>query len=103
MYVDRESYKPVWLDLYDAGDHFWKMTTFEQIAGPVPPDGVALYSTQFIAIMWDVQASHLTAFLSAGPNGKHMKAGDDCKNYDGIDFTDVAKYSSVEALNGILR
>ncbi|MGH7907047.1 MAG: DUF1329 domain-containing protein [Candidatus Binataceae bacterium] len=102
-YLDSESFIPLWQDLYDANMKLWKVNFFAQIAGPVPPDGITLWNGSFITGIYDLQNGHLTLNMTADASGGHNLAGDDCRNDEGTDYTDIGRYSSVSALSQIMR
>jgi len=100
MWLDSESYITLWEDLYDENMKLWKCALGGSIAWPVPGEGVQLDSEQQFNVMYDLQNNHLSMYNSGYPGGK---TNDDCKNYDGEDFSNANRYSSVTALNEIMR
>lgn len=100
MYLDSESYITLWEDLYDQNMKLWKCALGGAIAYPIAGEGIQLDSEQQFNVMWDLQGNHLSMYNSGYPAGR---TNDECKNYDGEDFTNVNRYSSVAALNEIMR
>ncbi|HTW86366.1 MAG TPA: DUF1329 domain-containing protein [Candidatus Binataceae bacterium] len=100
MWVDKEAYSTLWEDLYDENMKLWKTAYVCPIAAPVPGEGVQVFSWQLFSVMYDMQADHLSMYNSSFPA---TKTNDNCKNYDGEDYTNVNRYSKVSALNEIMR
>jgi hypothetical protein len=61
------------------------------------PYGMQLNTGDQFSVMYDLQNSHLSFYNSGG------RTNEECKNYDGLDFTDLTRYSSVAGLSQIMR
>jgi hypothetical protein len=96
-YVDKETFQVLWTDLYDANMKLWKTLPLMSLAAPVPRVGTQLMAWKVIGPMIDFQNSHMTLMQLDDA------ANEDCKNYNGTNYTDTNRYSSITGLNEILR
>jgi hypothetical protein len=100
MWVDKEAYVTLWEDLYDENVKLWKAAYVCPIAAEVPGEGLQAFSWQLFSVMYDLQASHLSMYNSSNPP---TKTNQDCKEYDGEDYTNINRYSKVSGLTEIMR
>ncbi len=97
MYVDKETFLGSWTDIYDTGMRLWKSGPVENLAHEVPLEGKQMAGNNIIITMYDQQNAHLTfSMLKPGHNQQ-------CGNYQGVDYSDVHRYSSVTGLSQIMR
>ncbi len=97
LWIDAEGYSTDWEDLYDEDMKLWKTAYTSQMARDMPPYGLQLNTGDQFSVMYDLQNSHLSFYNSGG------RTNGECKNYDGLDFTDLTRYSSVAGLSQIMR
>jgi len=81
-YIDKETWQPIWMDLYDAGLHLWK--TGPSIYRPMPIPGTngdvstgAGGPGDGEYTFWDVQNNHITLDIQSGG-----QINDDARSYD---------------------
>ncbi len=103
MYVDKETYNDLWNDLYDAAGKLWKIQIIAHIESPIPHEGEQFETGNFINTIWDVQNAHMTSSQSSDAAGRWFQDGENCRNYEGTDFTVTSKYNTVQALSQIMR
>jgi hypothetical protein len=103
MYIDGDSYNILWKENYDSSMKPWKDLVAIHIASPVPREGVQAETGNFIQLMYDQQNDHMTAAITADEHGQADVNNSACTNYDGINYTNVERYSSVAGLSEILR
>ncbi|MGH7905527.1 MAG: DUF1329 domain-containing protein [Candidatus Binataceae bacterium] len=103
MYLDAEAYTTLWEDLYDAGMKLWKVAAEAPIAGQVPGEGEVLMVGNQWNIMIDLQNAHLTMYDTSNAQGVDFKANQQCRNYQGVDYTNADRYASVSGLSLIMR
>jgi hypothetical protein len=101
LYCDKEVYQSIWADLYDENMKLWKIDYDPQGLIDVPGEG-RRWTNDGWGIMFDVQNMHLTWVVLSGQHGA-VKANSDCKNLDGVDYTDANRFSSVRGLSEIMR
>jgi hypothetical protein len=102
LYVDKETAQAFWKDVYDSNMRFWKTEAAEVLATPVPHEGMH-FTINFWLATYDMQNSHLTAAWTASPSGQWDATNEDCRNYEGRNFDNVAEYSTAGGLSLILR
>lgn len=99
IYVDRNSYVPLWEDLYDARLKLWKSLAVLPMANEVPGIGVQDFTGTQTDIFWDLQRKHATFFYSADAYGHAAYVNQQVpKEYDNL-----KKYSTPGGLNQIFR
>ncbi|HUY17689.1 MAG TPA: DUF1329 domain-containing protein [Candidatus Binataceae bacterium] len=104
LYLDKESYIALWKDGYDKSGHLWKAFNDTQFARFVPHVGVTVQAQQWFNNTWDMQNGHLTlGFANNSISGRPWAANEQCKNFDGQNYDDVARYSFSSGLSEILR
>jgi hypothetical protein len=97
-FIDKETWQPIWMDLYDAGLHLWK--TGPSIYKPMPLPG----TTGDVATglggpgdgdytFWDVQNNHLT--LDIQSDGQ---VNGDAKSYD-----DFVRWGSAAGMQQVME
>ncbi len=64
IYADKNSYVPLWEDLYDTRLKLWKSFAVLPMARAVPGLGVQDFSGTQIDIFWDLQSHHATFYGS---------------------------------------
>jgi Protein of unknown function (DUF1329) len=99
MYIDRQFYGALWLDLYDAKMQPWKFALLQPIVLEVPALGLQNSTGAQYSHYWDVQRQHATF---SGPNDGH--------GYDVLinenapkQYEDLEKYTTPSGLSEILR
>jgi hypothetical protein len=70
LYVDKEAYTASWKDGYDTSFKLFKVEMSERIARPIPKEHIQFNSNNAIETMWDLNKHHLSAFITATPEGK---------------------------------
>jgi hypothetical protein len=98
-YVDKETTRALWEDLYDSAKQLWKITMNAYCPSRVPrTDGDTLYG-RFAASTWDLQNQHATLGNSADSSGRMMTFNSEAPK----EFDDVARYSTPVGLMQIMR
>src|SRR5262249_7261252 len=103
MYIDKDSYNLIWKDLYDPEMKFAKADMVNHIASEVPHQGMQFETGNTVQTMWNLQREHLTFFNTAGGSGKGIVNNELCRNLNGVDYDDVAHYSTVSGLTQTMR
>ncbi|MGH7908019.1 MAG: DUF1329 domain-containing protein [Candidatus Binataceae bacterium] len=102
MYVDKANMISVWTDLYDANLKLWKFILEAPVTVPLPDGEVAMGAGNILAVMYDIQNSHLSVYVP-GSDGAGFGFNETCKNYKGQNFDDVKRYSYSSGLALIQR
>ena len=98
-YVDKETTRGLWEDLYDSANSLWKVTMNAYCPRKVPgTDGDTIYG-RFAASTWDLQNQHATLGNSADSSGRMITFNSEVPKQ----FDDVAKYSTPGGLMQIMR
>jgi hypothetical protein len=97
IYVDKQNFLGAWTDIYDTDMRLWKSAPVFNLAHEVPREGMQMAGNNLIIVMYDFQNSHMTASMMK------PRHNEDCANFDGLDCTDVRRYSSVAGLSQIMR
>jgi len=98
-YVDKETTRGLWEDLYDPANSLWKVTMNAYCPRKVPgTDGDTIYG-RFAASTWDLQNQHATLGNSADSSGRMITFNSEAPKQ----FDDVAKYSTPGGLMQIMR
>jgi hypothetical protein len=97
IYVDKKSFLGSWTDIFDTGMKLWKAAPVWNLAHEVPGEGMQMAGNNLVITMYDVQNKHLTASMLKPRHNQQ------CKNYEGVDYTDVRRYSSVTGLSQVMR
>jgi hypothetical protein len=99
MYIDKQFYGALWMDLYDATMQPWKFALLQPIVLKIPQIGPQNSSGAQYSHYWDVQNNHASC---SGPNDSH--------GYDILineqapaGWDDVEKYSTPGGLNQVMR
>jgi hypothetical protein len=58
MYIDRQFFGALWLDLYDSAMQKWKIVVGQPIVLPVPGLGLQNSTGAWFANFWDLQKKH---------------------------------------------
>jgi len=97
-FIDKETWQPIWMDLFDAGLHLWK--TGPSIYKPMPLPGTTGDVATGVGgpgdgdyTFWDVQNNHLTLDIQSGGliNG-------DAKSYD-----DFVRWGSAAGMQQVME
>jgi hypothetical protein len=98
-YIDEETVRSLWEDLYDPQRKLWKVTMSAYHPRSVPgADGETIYG-RFAAATWDLQNQHATFGNSIDPNGHLIMFNDEVP----AEFDNVAEYSTPGGLMQIMR
>ncbi len=103
VYVDKEAYTVSWKDAYDTSFRLFKVEMSERIARPVPKEHIQFDSGNAIETMWDLDKHHLSAFITATPEGKSVVANDACRNVDGVNYDDIERFCTPAGLSQVMR
>ena len=102
-YVDKYSFNILWKDIYDTSMNLWKIDMIEHIASDVPGEGVQFETSNWIQTMWDLKRMHLSCTLRAAPDGTQTAANAACRNLNGVNYDNVARYSTPGGLTEVMR
>ena len=98
-YIDEETSRSLWEDLYDSDRNLWKVTLSAYHPRKVPgTDGETIYG-RFAASTWDLQNRHATLGNSTDPSGRLIMFNAEVPR----EFDDVTQYSTPSGLMQILR
>jgi hypothetical protein len=98
-YVDKETTRGLWEDLYDSSGRLWKVTMNAYYPRKVPgTDGETIYG-RFAASTWDLQNQHATLGNSTDLTGRMITFNSEVPKQ----FDDIAKYSTPGGLMQIMR
>jgi len=100
MWIDQEIYNTLWEDLYDENMKIWKQAYVYPMAAEVPGEGIQGSSGQLFSVIYDQQGDHLSMYTNGDPP---TRTNQNCKQYDGEDYTNLNRYSRVSGLNEIMR
>ncbi len=103
MYIDKYSFNILWKDIYDTSMNLWKIDMIEHIASDVPGEGVQFETSNWIQTMWDLKRMHLSCTLTAAPDGTQTAANAACRNLNGVNYDNVARYSTPGGLTEVMR
>ncbi|MGH7905714.1 MAG: DUF1329 domain-containing protein [Candidatus Binataceae bacterium] len=103
MYVDKENYDLYWKDIYDSSMKYWKALVGDHIASPVPHEGMQFETGNLIERVYDMQSAHFSIVVSSDPRGNWDHNNGECKNYNGMNYDNVVKYSTAAGLALVLR
>lgn len=99
MYVDKNTYVPLWEDLYNAHMKLWKTFAVLPRASKVPGMGVQDFGGSQTDIFWDLRRKHMSVLSSIDDKGHTAFVNQEVpKQYDNI-----KKYSTPSGLNEIFR
>ena len=98
-YIDKETARSLWEDLYDSNRNLWKVTLSAYYPRQVPgTDGETIYG-RFAAATWDLQNQHATFGNSTDPSGRLIMFNAEVPR----EFDDVSQYSTPAGLMQIMR
>lgn len=98
-YIDRETARNLWEDLYDSRGRLWKVTMSAYFPRKVPGvDGETLYG-RFAAFTWDLQNRHATFGNSTDSRGRFIMLNDEVPEQ----LNNVTRYSTPAGLMQIMR
>jgi len=103
LYVDKQAYVAWWKDAYDTDLKLYKVEMTERLARPVPKEGFQYNNGNAMEVMWDLNKHHLTAFVTATPQGKSALSNEACRNVDGVNYDDVERFSTPGGLSQVMR
>jgi hypothetical protein len=103
MYVDKSTFVIFWKDIYDPHMKLFKLQMANRFATPVPREGLQLSNGNAIEIMWNLDTAHMSAFMTAGPDGRGQFSNEECRNLDGVNYDDIARYSMPSGLTQVMR
>ncbi|MBF6569971.1 MAG: DUF1329 domain-containing protein [Candidatus Binataceae bacterium] len=103
MYIDQENYNLYWKDIYDSSMHYWKALIGDHIASPVPGEGMQAETGNLIESVYDMQNGHSSIAISTDPEGGWVHNNQACRNYQGVNYDNVARYSTAAGLAQVLR
>ncbi|HKV54987.1 MAG TPA: DUF1329 domain-containing protein, partial [Candidatus Binataceae bacterium] len=69
MYIDKEFWDGMWVDLYDSNRKLWKTISYLDDFGDIPQLGHSLDGVSSVA--WDLQNTHMTVWCGYANPGKH--------------------------------
>ncbi len=98
MYVDKQTFAPLWEDLYDSHLKLWRIFGMFRRSIDIPGIGLVDESGSMVWAFWDVQNSHATFFIDPAP-GHPLYVNDGAPK----EFDDLARYTSAPGLNLIMR
>ncbi len=99
MYIDKQFYAALWLDLYDMKMRLWKVAHLSPQAMEIPGIGMTSNAGSFSEQFWDLINNHATYDTSFDAHGQTVYVNSQVpKAYD-----DIEKYSSPNGLNEIMR
>jgi Protein of unknown function (DUF1329) len=99
IYLDKNTYDPLWEDLYNSDMKLWKALAVLPMARKVPGMGVQDFAGNQTDIFWDLRSKHMTVLLTVDPHGHPAFVNQEVpKEYDNI-----KKYSNPSGLNQIFR
>lgn len=99
MYIDKQAFAPVWVDLYDTNMALWKVASYAK--GPLkdPASGQVYEWGHYTEQYWDLQNDHFSSVFGADSRGKDIVInGMVPKEYE-----NVQKYSTPGGLMQIMR
>ncbi len=99
MYIDRQFYGALWLDLYDMKMRLWKTAHISPQAMEVPGIGVVSNAGSFSEQFWDLINQHGTYDSSFDAHGHTT----DVNSQVPQTYNDIEKYSSPNGLNEVMR
>ncbi len=99
MYIDKQYFAPVWIDLYDTNMALWKVASYGK--GPLtdPASGQVYEWGRYIEQYWDVQNEHFSAIFGADSNGKDIAINGMAPE----EYNNIPKYSTPGGLMQIMR
>jgi hypothetical protein len=69
----------------------------------MPQEGIQFNSGNAVEVMWDLAKHHLSAFITATPDGKSLVANEACRDVDGVNYDDVQRYCTPGGLTQVMR
>jgi hypothetical protein len=96
LYVDQQAYSASICDRFDVNMKLWKPGLGGEGMVDTPEIG-KVWTNGGYAVLWDLQAQHM-GWVSLA-----FSANQNCANIDGVNYTDVAHFSSLSALSTIMR
>jgi len=98
-YIDEETARSLWEDLYDSYRRLWKVTLSAYYPRKVPgADGETIYG-RFAADTWDLQNQHATLGNSTDRSGRLIMFNAEVPH----EFDDITQYSTPGGLMQIMR
>jgi hypothetical protein len=99
MYIDKQIFSPVWVDLYDSNMKLWKVVADSK--GPLtdPASGQTYGWGNYIESYWDIQNDHASYIFGQNGHGGHLLIN----GMVPVRFTDVSRYATPGGLMQIMR
>jgi hypothetical protein len=98
VYVDKETYAPLWEDLYDQKLQPWRVVALFPRMLDVPDVGPAITSNSMVYAFWDLKYSHATIFAEPG-EGEPFYMNQQVPK----EFLDLDRYTTPGGLSLIMR
>ena len=95
LYADPRTWNVIWIDLYDAGQKFWKLGGYLQSAHPIPGGG---YLPEAAGVNWAIDFQNLHASMAL-VGGDVFAVNQEVPKQ----FFDVTRYGSPAGLVKIMR
>ena len=99
MYVDKESFAPLWEDLYDSHMRLWKLYFLAPRARMVPGVGVEDVSGSEIVSLWDLINPHATYAIFTDPQGHDVLINGQVP----AQYHNIERYGTPGGLDEIMR
>ncbi len=96
LFIDQQAYSASLVDRYDVNGKLWKPGWGGEAIFNVPGIG-RVWTNGGYAVIYDLQAQHM-GWVSLAFAGNQ-----DCRNVDGVDYTNIEHFSSLSALASIMR
>jgi hypothetical protein len=98
VYVDKETYAPLWEDLYDQKLQPWRVVALFPRMLEVPDVGPVITSNSMVYAFWDLKYSHATIFAEPG-EGEPFYVNQQVPK----EFLDLDRYTTPGGLSLIMR
>ncbi len=99
MYIDKQFYSALWLDLYDMNMRLWKVAHLSPQAMEVPGVGKVSNAGSFSEQFWDLLNHHSTCDSSFDASGHTVYINSQVPP----EYDDIQKYSSPNGLSEVMR
>jgi hypothetical protein len=99
IYVDKQFFGPLWLDLYDPQMQLWKVALLQPIVTDIPRIGVQNSTGAWYAHWWDLQSHHATFQGPRDGHGYNVLLNDNVPS----SYLDVERYTTAGGLGDVMR
>ncbi len=99
MYVDKETFAPLWEDLYDVQGKFWKIMMQCPRARMVPGLGIQTVTGSSVSAIWDLQNRHAARFVDPTNDGRDVLMNQQVP----VAYQSIERYGGPTGLNEIMR